>query len=151
MASDAVIRSAVAADGPAIRALTERAYAPYVTRIGRRPAPMDADDAELIAAGTVWLLEEAGRVRGALVCELHPDHLLIENVAVDPYAKGRGLGRRLLDYAEVAARALGRREIRLYTNARMTENRAIYRHLGYEETGQRTDAGFERVYFRKRL
>ena len=42
-------------------------------------------------------------------------------------------------------------ELRLYTNAAMAENLTFYRRLGYRETDRRTDAGFERVFFSKRL
>jgi hypothetical protein len=33
----------------------------------------------------------------------------------------------------------------------MTENLAFYPRLGYEEVDRRTDGGFERVFFVKRL
>jgi ribosomal protein S18 acetylase RimI-like enzyme len=50
---------------------------------------------------------------------------------VAPAFQGRGLGRRLMAQAEQLARELGRAEIRLYTNARFTENVALYQRLGY--------------------
>jgi hypothetical protein len=33
----------------------------------------------------------------------------------------------------------------------MTENQAIYEHLGYEITGRRTENGYRRIYMEKRL
>jgi hypothetical protein len=33
----------------------------------------------------------------------------------------------------------------------MTENQAIYAHLGYAEYARATEEGFERVYLRKQL
>jgi len=33
----------------------------------------------------------------------------------------------------------------------MTENRALYERLGYEEFARRTEKGFKRVYMRKIL
>ena len=77
--------------------------------------------------------------------------LLVENVAVARSAQGRGLGRRLLEHAEDQALRLGLPETRLYTNAAMTENLAIYPRLGYAEVNRRTEDGFDRVYFRKDL
>ena len=56
---------------------------------------------------------------------------MVENVAVAPAFQGRGLGRRLMMHAETLAAGSGRTEIRLYTNARFTENIALYRRLGY--------------------
>ena len=42
-------------------------------------------------------------------------------------------------------------EIRLYTHLTMHENIALYPRLGYQETGRGEQAGFQRVFFRKRL
>jgi N-acetylglutamate synthase-like GNAT family acetyltransferase len=123
----------------------------YVERIGRRPAPMDADYAALIGAGRVTVAERDGRVTGILVLVPEEDHLLVENVAVDPAAQGSGLGRRLMAHAEEHARILGLAELRLYTNEKMVENLAWYPRLSYTETERRVDSGFARVFFVKTL
>lgn len=62
-----------------------------------------------------------------------PDHILIENVAVDPSRQGEGIGRTLLAFAEVYARKSRINTLRLYTNAAMTENLALYLRLDYRE------------------
>lgn len=80
-----------------------------------------------------------------------PDCLLVENVAVEPKRQSEGVGRALLAYAEDVARGAGLPALRLYTHVTMTENRAFYPRLGYEETGRHADEGFERVLFRKCL
>jgi GNAT superfamily N-acetyltransferase len=80
-----------------------------------------------------------------------PGYLLLDNVAVLPAAQGQGIGARLLALAEDRARALHLPEIRLYTNAAMTENLAYYPRHGYTETHQAHQDGFHRVFFRKRL
>jgi ribosomal protein S18 acetylase RimI-like enzyme len=72
-------------------------------------------------------------------------------VAVDPADRGGGVGARLLALAEEQARSLGLAEIRLYTNAAMTENLACYPRHGYAETGRGEQDGFQRVFFSKRL
>ena len=36
-------------------------------------------------------------------------------------------------------------------NRTMTENQRLYAAMGYEETGHGTEAGYERVFMRKRL
>ena len=145
------IRPAIAADVAAIAAIVERAYGVYVERIGMRPGPMDADYAEKVRRGLVSVLEEDGVVVGLLVLVQMPDHMLVENVAVDPERQGEGVGRELLATAEERARQADLDEMRLYTHAKMTENRALYRHLGYEETGRRDEEGFDRVFLVKRL
>jgi hypothetical protein len=50
-----------------------------------------------------------------------------------PAAQGQGIGARLLALAEDHARALDVPEIRLFTNAAMTENLAYYWRHGYTE------------------
>ena len=143
------VRRAAPADAPAMRRLVELAYAHYVARIGKRPGPMDEDYAEVVRAGHAWVAEREGALAGVLVLIPAPDHLLIENVAVDPARWGQGVGRRLLDFAEEYAGAAGLPELRLYTNALMTENRAYYARRGYRETGRQVQDGFDRVYFAK--
>jgi len=146
-----VIRPAVHADVPAIAALVRDAYALYVPRIGRQPAPVTADHAGLVAAGRTSVAEVDGTIAGVIVLIPAEDHLLVENVAVAPALQGRGLGGELMRYAERRATELGVQELRLYTNALMTENLALYPGLGYVETGRRTEDGFSRVYFSKFL
>jgi ribosomal protein S18 acetylase RimI-like enzyme len=112
---------------------------------------MDHDYGERVARGYVFVAEEAGGVVGLIVLVPAPDHLLVENVAVDPDWQGQGIGRALLAFAEVAGRDAEFATLRLYTNAAMTENLALYPRLGYEEVDRRIDNGFERVFFAKRL
>ena len=146
-----MIRPAVARDVPAIEALVRDAYAMYVPRIGREPAPVTADHAGLVAAGRTSVVEAGGVIAGVIVLIPGGDHLLVENVAVAPAKQGRGLGRELMAFAERRAAELGMAELRLYTNQLMTENLALYPALGYTETGRRMEDGFARVYFSKRI
>ena len=136
---------------PAIRALVERAYALYVPRIGRRPAPMDADYAAHVADGEVAVLDEDGAIAGVVVWRPERDHGFIDNVAVDPARQGRGIGRLLIAYVEGEAARRGLGELRLYTNAKMTENLALYPKIGWTEYEHRVEDGFDRVFFRKRI
>ena len=143
------IRPARAADRAAIERIARAAYAPYVPLIGRAPAPMVADFAAAIAAGRVWVA--GAPVAGYVVAWPSGDHWHLENVAVDPAAQGRGLGRALIGHVEALARRSDAAAVELYTNARMTGNRRLYPRLGYVETGRRVEAGFDRVFFRKAL
>jgi ribosomal protein S18 acetylase RimI-like enzyme len=137
------------ADANAVTAVVRSAYAEYVERIGREPAPMTADHAALIAAGEVWVARDGADLVGVLVLRPDGPSLLLENVAVAPAHRGRGIGRALIGFAEERARAGGFAAVTLYTNERMTENLGMYPALGYAETGRRVEDGFARVYFRK--
>lgn len=143
------IRPAVAADLESVRRCAEAAYALYVPRIGRKPAPMVADFESQIGAGQVHVLVEDDRVLGYIVLYPRDDHLHIENVAVFPDLQGDGVGRALLAFAEAEARRAGVAAIELYTNQMMTENLSFYPRLGYRETGRGEEAGFARVFYRK--
>ncbi len=145
------VRRAEAPDAAALSAVAAAAYQDYVPRIGHPPAPMTADYAAAVRAGLTWAAVEDGEIVGLLVLVLKQDYLLLENIAVLPSAQRRGVGARLLALAEEKARALGRGEIRLYTNEAMTENLAFYPRHGYTETHRAEQDGFRRVFFSKRL
>jgi GNAT superfamily N-acetyltransferase len=147
-----VIRRAEAADRAAVERIVRDAYGIYVERIGKPPAPVLDDYAALIADGAVSVLEDAdGRLAAIIVLLPKPDHLLLDNIAVRPDRQGRGLGRRLVAFAEDEARRLGYAELRLYTHQKMTENIALYTRLGFVETGRGQEAGYDRVFMTKRL
>jgi GNAT superfamily N-acetyltransferase len=133
-----VIRRAVLDDRVRVEDLVAQAYEPWVPVVGARPKPMDADYAALIAAGQVHLAVEAATdgLDGLIVLIPEPDALLVENVAVRPPMHGRGIGRRLLAFADDEARRLGLPAVRLYTNEKMARNIALYDALGYTVTGR---------------
>lgn len=144
-----MIRPAISADLDAVRAVAVAAYTPYVDRMGREPAPMRADFAAARTAGTLHVLEQEGAVCGFIVFYPQEGAMQVENVAVHPDAHGAGHGRRLLDFAETAAKAQGHTAVTLYTNVMMTENFAWYAARGYDEIDRREEDGFHRVYYRK--
>jgi N-acetylglutamate synthase-like GNAT family acetyltransferase len=145
-------RRATPEDVPAIGALVRDAYERYVERLGRPPSPMLDDHAAYVERGEQWVLEDAaGAVVGSIVLVPKDDHLFVDNVAVAPALHGRGLGRVLLEHADAEARRLGLSELRLYTNAKMVENQAIYPKLGYEMTGREQVGVYDRVRYRKAL
>jgi ribosomal protein S18 acetylase RimI-like enzyme len=152
------IRMADQSDLADIQRIARLAYALYVPRIGREPAPMIADFAPSIDAGQLWVAATRGavsRVMGFVVAFPRPDHRgghwHLENVAVDPGAQGSGLGRMLIAHIETLARIAGARAVELYTNAAMTENQRLYPRLGYVETSRGTEDGFDRIFYRKAL
>ncbi|MGW7660862.1 GNAT family N-acetyltransferase [Streptomyces sp. NPDC054756] len=143
------IRPATAADVPAVKAVTDAAFTPYIERIGVVPVPMEADHTADVAAGKVYV---TGRpVTGLVVVEARPGHLYLDTVAVHPDAQGQGVGGRLLRFVEAHARALGLPEVRLYTNAMMWENQRIYPKYGYELVERRVSGPYDRLHYRKRL
>ena len=145
------LRRASAADAQAVAECVAHAYARYEGRLPRPPKPVLADYRVVVRETMTWLLESDGRCVGVLVLIQKPDHLLLDNIAIEPEWQGRGLGRRLLELAEAETLRRGLSEVRLYTNALMTENRALYARIGYEEYEQREVEGRDTVFMHKRL
>jgi GNAT superfamily N-acetyltransferase len=133
------------------RELVRAAYRHYVPRMGREPAPMQADYSALIAAQEVCVLIDEGERVGLIVLRQEEDSLFIENVAVDPKHWGQGHGQALVAFAESEARRSGRNKLSLYTNEIMTENFVFYGRLGFHEIGRYEQDGFRRVFLEKRL
>lgn len=144
-----MIRKARPADLDQIRVCAVAAYTCYVERIGKKPAPMVADFAAAIEAGTLYVIEREAQICGLVVFYAGNDYLHLENVAVDPRFQGLGLGRQLIEFVEQQARAGGYGSVELYTNVKMTENLGLYPRLGYVEFDRRIEDGFDRVYFSK--
>ena len=146
-----IIRPAAIDDLPEIQRIVHDAYVKYVDRIGKPPAPMLDDYRKHILACEAWVMLNGTDMTGVLILVPHADHLLLDNVAVDPRFRGKGIGRALIEFAEREAARRGYNEIRLFTHQKMHENLLMYPHLGYEETGRGIQDGFDRVFFRKRI
>jgi ribosomal protein S18 acetylase RimI-like enzyme len=131
------MRLACSEDLAAIVSLTQAAYAPYKAILDAPPIPVTEDYAPRIARGEVWLLESGGELAGAITLERHEDHAMIFSVAVSPAFQRKGFGIELLNHADQQTRLWGLPEIRLYTNAKMERNIALYLAYGYRETGRR--------------
>jgi len=143
------LRQANDADLPSIHSVIAAAYRKYLNRMDKPPAPLLRDYSQAVGAGAVWVT--GSPVVGLISLTQTNDLMLIENVAVHPDWQGSGLGRLLMEFAEQRARTLHIRRLALYTNEVMTENQAIYQHLGYHATDRRTEDGYRRVYMEKVL
>lgn len=145
-------RRATPRDVAEVRRLVERAYGGYETRLGFRPRPMDDDYARRVSEDEVWVIASGtGALAGLLVLAARPDHLLLDNIAIDPDHQGQGLGRTLLDLAERRAAEQGFDNIRLYTHHLMVENQRTYERNGYVKSHREPEHGFGRVFYTKCL
>ncbi len=135
----------------AITALVDAAYRNYTALIGRTPLPMLTDFAAAIADHPVWVLVDDSAIVGVIELIALADHLWVDNVAIDPAWQGRGLGRRLLAFADDEARRLGLAAVGLLTNERYAANIAMYERYGYRETRREAHLGTDLIHFRKAL
>lgn len=147
-----MIRLANPDDVAAITACATEAYEKYVQRIGTKPAPMVADFAAAVGQENVYVsVDSADEVQGFIIFYPRTDHMHLENVAVTDSNRGKGIGRKLIEFCEQQAMKAGHDSVELYTNAKMTENLTLYPRLGYTVVGRGMQDGFDRVFFRKDL
>lgn len=128
---DADLRRAGPADAAAVHNLTRSAYAKWVPLVGREPTPVRQDYDRVVREHPVDLLFAGDELLALVWMIVHPDHLLIESLAVAPAHQGRGHGRRLLAHAESFAADRDLPLMRLYTNRLFVANIELYRRAGY--------------------
>ena len=75
----------------------------------------------------------------------------IKRLWVAPSARGLGLGRRLIDAAESAARKLTVKILRLDTNSALAEALQLYRRTGWTEIDRFNDDPYPDLFFEKHL
>jgi ribosomal protein S18 acetylase RimI-like enzyme len=146
---DYSFRPATDDDAPQVADLVQAAYEHYVERIGMAPGPMTQDYAWVIGNRQVTVAEVGETITGVIVFGVDEEGFVIENVAVHPSQRGRGLGRALVDLAEAEAVRAGFDAVHLYTHEQMTENLAWYSRIGYVEYDRRTQDDAPLVFMRK--
>ena len=146
-----IVRLATAGDATAALACVVAAFEPYIERIGKPPAPMLLDYPTLIAEGRVWVAELSTHVEGVLVQYETLGGFYVDTVAASPRARGTGVGRALLEFSEREALRRGFTSVYLCTNSKMTENQVFYPSIGYVEYERKSEAGYDRVFYRKSL
>ncbi len=97
-----------------------------------------ADAAGRAAEGTLLVAVEDGQVVGTVTLYLgpgseqwRPDDAMFRFLAVDPAARGRGIGRALFQACLDRARVAGKRRMALHTTEWMTTARAMYERAGF--------------------
>jgi len=145
------IRIAEEYDRQVILECVDDAYRKYIDRIGKQPAPMLANYAELISKGLVYVATDKEQIKGLIVLILKENYLLIENVAVYNLFQGQGIGRRLIEFAFMLGKEESLQEVHLYTNELMNENLLYYPKFGFIELKRSIEDGYKRVYMSKFL
>lgn len=132
----------------------------YLLHEGRRTEPAEL---EREVAGADWseLTLPKGRLLVARYGDdpagtagvrlLDTDTAELKRVFVREELRGKGGGPVLVRAAEDAARALGAVRMILDTRNDLTEARALYARLGYEETEPHNDDRYAEHWFAKRL
>jgi DNA-binding MarR family transcriptional regulator/GNAT superfamily N-acetyltransferase len=116
-------------------------------------ASLPADDRELVPPRGVFLVAtiDGETVAGGCVKIIAPRVGSLKRMWVAESARGLGIGRRMLEALEHAARALGITALRLETNKTLQEAIALYRSAGYREAAPFNDDPYATHWFTKRL
>jgi GNAT superfamily N-acetyltransferase len=85
--------------------------------------------------GKFLLAEDAAGLAGCVYVEIRGDRGYLGLLGVDPQRQGTGLGRKLMDTAEIYFREAGCLAVDLRIVSARTPLPSFYRHLGYLETG----------------
>jgi DNA-binding MarR family transcriptional regulator/N-acetylglutamate synthase-like GNAT family acetyltransferase len=101
-------------------ALVARIVADYADRAGRQRE-------------AAWIAEVDGQPAGCVFCMRKSDDVAqLRLLLVEPWARGRGVGERLVAQCVAFARHRGYREIVLWTNDVLHAARRIYQRAGFE-------------------
>ena len=151
-----MIRLATASDLSAIAAIYGRIHdaeeaGQLTTGWLRGVYPTEATAREALAAGELFVLEDAGEIAAAarinrqqvdvyaLVDWRYPADddqvMVLHTLTVDPLKSGRGYGRQFLEFYEDYALRHGCPVLRIDTNAKNAAARAMYAKHGYIESG----------------
>ena len=84
----------------------------------------------------VIVAREGRRLAGFAIMQFGDDYAHLSLLAVASAYRGRGIGRRLVEWLEACARTAGIFDVRLELRASNGSARAFYRALGYTDHGQ---------------
>lgn len=139
------MRTATAADVPAVRALVERAYRGDAARggwtheadllDGQRTDEAALRDMLADPAQALLLAEEDGAITGCVTVR-GGEPAYLGMLTVDPARQGGGLGARLLAAAERHAAAAGSRAMEMTVIVQRAELIAWYERRGWRRTGE---------------
>jgi ribosomal protein S18 acetylase RimI-like enzyme len=101
--------------------------------------------------GELYLVLLNGKVAGCGALRFMDGFAEVKRMWVDPAARGRGVGRGLLEHLESRAAAHGSLIVRLDTNETLREALALYQRAGYESIPCYNDNHHATHWFEKRL
>jgi ribosomal protein S18 acetylase RimI-like enzyme len=141
-----LIRPARADEAGAIVALLHRAFGQYRGKLQPESGALSESVdtiSSVMSVGAILVAVRDGIV-GCVAVQRKADFAYAGRLAVDPGARGTGVGRALMAEAEAMARLMGTGRLRVDVRLALRENRAFFRTLGFVEGAYRCHPGFSR-------
>jgi ribosomal protein S18 acetylase RimI-like enzyme len=165
LAPAVIVRDARPADHATIDRLIEAAYGEFAPRLepgGWDRMRQSLAAARLVAGGArLMVAEKEGNVLGSVAYYppgrstptiFQSEWASLRALAVEPQARGRGIGRRLTEAAIERARQDGAGIIGLHTSEAMTVARGLYQRMGFALVSELpTYLGLRYWLFRKEI
>jgi len=137
------LRLATPADAEAIASVLSKAfvqYEPLYTAEGfAATVPRPEQIERRINEGPVWVAVDDGSVVGTVSVVLKGEGLYVRGMAVDPVARGKSIGRKLLDCAEAFAAQNNCKYLFLSTTPFLERAIKLYEDYGFHRTPEGPD------------
>ncbi len=132
------VRPANPDEAGAIAAVLRESFVEYERLYTREAFEATTPSAEGIrnrwSEGPVWVAEQGGAIVGTVAAVPRVDRLYVRSMAIVPVARGRGLGRLLLQHVERFAAERDMRRLTLSTTPFLSRAIRLYEQLGFEPT-----------------
>jgi ribosomal protein S18 acetylase RimI-like enzyme len=140
LTSKFLVREATAADACAVSALLRRAFLEFEKLYTPQAflATVQPEDGVLarLDEGPLWVAENQSTLIGTVAAVRMPDSVMVRGMAVDPDARGLGIGQTLLNLTENFGRKHGYGRFSLYTTAFLKQAIHLYQAFGFQFTGE---------------
>jgi len=149
------IRRAVTGDAAAISALLYKAFIEYKSLYTEKGFEATTPDREVIEERinkkAVWLVMNNNFIAGTVSLFPQRDQLYVRSLAVNPNARGQGIGRLLMDHVHEMAFAHGCSQIMLTTTPFLLPAIKLYEKFGFEAKGKDDLFGTPLIWMTKNL
>ena len=139
-------------DLPHIKQCLDAAFGVYVERMKKKPEAMVTDYRSHIDNKQVYVMDQGSdEISCVLILMPHSDHIYLDTIAISPNHQSKGLGTKMVKFAEDFTIEMGYSELCVCTNIHMHENQRFYSNLGFIEAERKTVNGYDRIYYSKKL
>ena len=143
---DIELRLATPADAEAIASVLSKSFVEYQPRYtveGFAATVITPQQTEArMSEGPMWVALENSVIVGTVSGVLKPEGLYIRGMAVDPIARGKRIGRKLLDCTEEFAIQNGCERLFLSTTPFLLRAIKLYEQYGFQRSNEGPDNSF---------